>query len=90
MDGDLPADILRVLGRAPVLIRANIDLRSQFDYEYQIATDRQFSVFLCGFRQSFAMVGFVSENDDLPEEFEEVLTEGKFRSKPFRHDTALT
>lgn len=86
MDGNLPADIWRVLGCAPVLTRANIDLRSQFDYEYQIATDRQFSVFLCAFRHSFAMVGFVSEKNDLPEEFQEVLTEGKFRSKPFQHD----
>jgi hypothetical protein len=63
--------------------RANTSLNDQFGYEFQIAEGGAVTLFTCGFRQSFAMIGMVSEVDDMPQQFEENLEYGTFRSKPF-------
>ncbi|MCA1532089.1 hypothetical protein I6F21_05885 [Bradyrhizobium sp. NBAIM03] len=85
IDGKIPNEILSVLGRTPILQRANTSLHEQFDYEYQVTVDKSMSLFLCGFRRSFALLGLVCDTDDLPEAFNEDIQAGKFRSKPFMH-----
>lgn len=85
MDGVIPQDILKIVGRQPTLRRANYDLKSQFGYLYQVAQEGTSSIFLCSFRHSFAMIGYVNELDDLESEFDEKLERGIFRSRPFRH-----
>jgi hypothetical protein len=85
MDGVIPRDILKIVGREPNLKRANNNLTSQFGYLHQVAQERTSSVFLCGFRKSFAMIGYVSAVDDLEPVFDENLDRGRFRSKPFSH-----
>ncbi|MCA1457698.1 hypothetical protein I6F35_31680 [Bradyrhizobium sp. BRP22] len=72
-----------MVGNPPELKRANTSLKDQFDYEY--AEEGTFSLFACGFRKSFAMIGLVSEADDEESQFEENLEYGAFKSKPFRH-----
>ena len=76
----------RVQLNQPVLKRSNNDLKQQFGYQFQVATEKTTSVFLCGFRESFAMIGMVSEVDNLPADFDEDVVRGKFRSHPFRHE----
>ncbi|MGX9431602.1 MULTISPECIES: hypothetical protein [Bradyrhizobium] len=84
-DGMIPAEVLNLVGNPPDLRRAKTSLNDQFAYENQVAPEKTLSLFVCGFRQSFAMVGMVSELDDEPPHLEEKLEYGAFRSKPFRH-----
>jgi hypothetical protein len=88
LDGKIPQQILSIVGNRPVLKRSNNDLSNQFGYEFTIAVEKTTSVFLCGFREAFAMVGMVSVVDDLPAVFDEDMDRGKFRCHPFRHGIA--
>ncbi|MBO4221922.1 hypothetical protein [Bradyrhizobium neotropicale] len=84
-DGMFPKEVLSLVGNPPDLRRARTSLNDQFGYEYKVAEESTISLFACGFRQSFAMIGMVSEVDDEPPHLEEKLEYGAFRSKPFRH-----
>jgi hypothetical protein len=88
-DGKIPADILSIVQSRPALTRSNNDLHDQFSYEFTVAIEKTTSVYLCSFRESFAVIGMVSITDDLPSDFDENFDYGRFRSAPFRRDARV-
>ncbi len=84
-DGKIPETILSIVQSRPALVRSNNDLHDQFSYQFTVAAEKTTSVYLCSFRESFALIGMVSTIDDLPADFDEDINHGKFRSAPFRH-----
>jgi hypothetical protein len=85
LDGEIPREFLDVIGNGVVLKRSNNLLHEQFNYNYVIAADKDASAYICEFRRSFALVGLVSLEWDLPSDFDENLEQGVFKSNPFRH-----
>lgn len=85
-DGVLSEELLRVVGQGAIVKRANTDLGEQFSYRYAIAIEKTVSVFLCAFRRSFAITGFISLDPNLSTTFDEDLERGTFMGSPFLHD----
>jgi hypothetical protein len=83
-DGKIPESILSIVQSQPALKRSNNDLNDQFNYQFSVAVEKTTSVYLCSFRESFALIGMVSFIDDLPADFDENIDFGKFRSAPFQ------
>jgi hypothetical protein len=88
-DGQIPPNILSLVQGQPSLVRSKNDLHDQFSYQFALAAEKTTSVFLCSFRESFALIGLVSAADDLPQAFEEDAEHGKFRSSPFQHPVSV-
>jgi hypothetical protein len=57
--GAIPDELVALLRGHPTLHRANVDLRSQFAYQYGVSEDAKHGFYFCWFRNSFAMVGNV-------------------------------
>lgn len=84
-DGKIPSDILTVVQGEPTLTRSKNDLHEQFSYQFVVTIEKTTSVYLCSFRESFALIGMVCSVDDLPDVFNEDIEQGRFRRAPFRH-----
>jgi hypothetical protein len=84
-DGEIPETILPIVQSRPALVRSKNDLNDQFSYQFTVAVEKTTSIYLCSFRESFALIGMVSLVDDLPAIFNEDMSRGKFRSAPFQH-----
>lgn len=57
--GAIPDELVALLRGHPTLHRANVNLRSQFAYQYGVSEDAKHGFYICWFRNSFAMVGNV-------------------------------
>jgi hypothetical protein len=55
--GAIPNELVALLRGHPTLHRANVDLRSQFAYQYGVSEDANHGFYICWFRNSLAMVG---------------------------------
>jgi hypothetical protein len=82
-DGLIPPEVLRLCGSTAKLTRAKNDLSEQFEYSFIVAREKTTSVFLCSFRQSFVVIGTVSYDWNLPDQFDEDLECGVFKDHPF-------
>jgi len=65
LDGDIPDDLLPMLGSQPKLVRCTTTLNDQFSYRYATGPDMKASAFFVTFRESFAIAGFVREDATL-------------------------
>jgi hypothetical protein len=68
VDSDaIPRQLAEILPEFPNLIRGRVELTDQFFYRWGLADTRMIATFLAMFRQSFAIVGFVSADvSDFP------------------------
>lgn len=82
--GVLTEEMFKVLSGRPTLQRSRNELDDQFSYVFAIANETTTSAYLCKFRESFVLLGIVS-NNPLPMEFDEHAEMGAFKGKPFRH-----
>lgn len=60
LEGEMPDEVVGVLGGKAVVQRANRNLGEQFDYIYGIPPGGKMAAYMATFRFSFAMLGFVS------------------------------
>lgn len=60
LEGDMPEEMVSILGGRAVVRRATRRLDQQFDYIYGITPGAKMAAYFATFRFSFAMLGFVS------------------------------
>lgn len=62
-DGELPEELLKMVGSRPTLVRASRELHNQFTYMYSIGEDGAIGIFVVGLRDSFVLMGAVLFTD---------------------------
>lgn len=80
---ELPEQLAWLLDQFPTLERSNINLDDQFFYRYTISEEQDVGVFLCFFRKSFVILGYVAENRNKLK-----LPQGTAIFGPFEHTQA--
>ena len=80
----LSGELFQVLNGRPALQRSNNQLDDQFSYVFAIALEQTTAAFVCKFRDSFVLLGIVT-NSALPAAFNENAEAGAFQGCPFRH-----
>jgi hypothetical protein len=82
LDKEILEEIFKSLGGRPTIERCKTELDNQFHYIFAV-TPEQASGYVCKFRESFLLVGIVS-NSALPEPFDEKPDYGSFKGSPFK------
>ena len=59
LTNSIPDDLLGLFGNHATLKQGSWDVEDQFGYSWAIAKDAEMAAYFAGFRQSFAIVGFV-------------------------------
>jgi hypothetical protein len=87
--GKIDDNIRSLMGRSAELVRACNDLSDQFNYSYAFSeSDPSIGAYLCFFRRSFALIGFVCFSGFADTPWQELPEKGFYLSRPFDPSTS--
>jgi hypothetical protein len=64
LDGNIPGEVIRLMGRPDTLRQGNWSVSNQFAYAYATAAGGKYAAYFATFRQSFAVLGFIWDSVD--------------------------